>query len=46
MCVYGFSGSSLSQVLPEDAVEPPDPAIRVARLDLADLASVREFAVS
>jgi len=46
MCVYGFSGSSLSQVLPEDAVEPPDPAIRVAGLDLADLASVREFAVS
>jgi NAD(P)-dependent dehydrogenase (short-subunit alcohol dehydrogenase family) len=41
-----FSGSSLPQVLPEDAAEPPDPAIRVARLDLADLASVREFAAS
>jgi NAD(P)-dependent dehydrogenase (short-subunit alcohol dehydrogenase family) len=27
-------------------VEPPDPAVRVARLDLADLASVRDFAAS
>jgi NAD(P)-dependent dehydrogenase (short-subunit alcohol dehydrogenase family) len=26
--------------------EPPDPAIRTARLDLADLALVREFAAS
>jgi NAD(P)-dependent dehydrogenase (short-subunit alcohol dehydrogenase family) len=40
---YVFTHTFIAVCTP---AEPPDPAIRVARLDLADLSSVREFAAS